>query len=316
MDGLRKLSRQGIKLSPFVKHPGNPIIKREDVPYPCNTVFNAGACMYGDEYILLLRVEDFAGKSHLTLAKSQNGVDFTVGEKPWITSSRDPYYEPYERYGVEDPRITPIDGAYYITYTAYGPYGVRTGIGRTKDFKQFERISFATDVDSKDGVLFPKKIAGSYVMIIRPGGMAGRRGDIWISYSPDMIHWGKSRLLLTSEDTRWSTEKLGAATPPLLTEYGWLFFYHGVRTTPSGRIYRVGAALLELEHPQVVIGRTPHFILAPEENYERIGDVPNVVFPCGAVVEKNGTIRMYYGVADTAIALATTHIDDIIKLCI
>lgn len=302
--------------SPFERFYKNPIIKRSDIPYSCNSVFNAAACMFKDEYLLLLRIEDLEGISHLTIARSKDGINFIVDKQPWITPSHDPGYELYERYGVEDPRITQVDGTYYITYTAFGPPGVRIGIGKTEDFRKFERISFATDVDNKDGVLFPEKINGEYVLITRPGGLGGQRGDIWISFSPDLIYWGKSRVLISHTPGGWSSAKLGASTPPLKTEKGWLLFYHGVRGSGYGRIYRVGVVLLDLDKPYLLVGSTPHFIMGPEELYERIGDVPNVIFPCGVVLEDDDTVRLYYGVADTAIAMATARLEDIVKLCL
>ena len=302
--------------SPFERFYKNPIIKRTDIPYPCNSVFNAAACIFKNEYLLLLRIEGLEGRSHLTIARSKDGINFTVDKKPWIEPSRDPDFEPYERYGVEDPRITKIEETYYITYTAFGPYGVRIGIGKTEDFKKFERICLATEVDNKDGVLFPEKIDGEYALITRPGGFGGQRGDIWISFSPDLVYWGKSRLLMYPRPGGWGSQKLGASTPPLETEEGWLLLYHGVKQTGSGIIYRIGAMLLDIKEPYVVRGYTSHFILGPEESYERVGDVPNVVFPCGAILEEDGTIRIYYGVADTAIAMATAKMDDIIKLCL
>ncbi len=302
--------------SPFERFYKNPIIKRSDIPYSCNSVFNAAACMFKNEYLLLLRIEDLEGISHLTIARSKDGINFTVDKQPWITPSHDPGYELYERYGVEDPRITQIGATYYITYTAFGSPGVRIGIGKTEDFKSFERISLATEVDNKDGVLFPEKINGEYVLITRPGGLGGQRGDIWISFSPDLIYWGKSRVLMSHTPGGWSSAKLGASTPPLKTEKGWLLFYHGVRGSGYGRIYRVGAVLLDLDKPYLLVGSTPHFIMGPDELYERIGDVPNVIFPCGVILEEDDTLRMYYGVADTAIAVATAKLQDIIELCL
>ncbi|MBE9546658.1 MAG: glycoside hydrolase family 130 protein [Proteobacteria bacterium] len=300
--------------SPFERFYKNPIIERTDIPYSCNSVFNAAACMFKNEYLLLLRIEDLEGKSHLTIARSKDGVNFIIDKKPWIEPSHDSNYEPYERYGIEDPRITQIEGTYYIVYTAFGPYGVRIGIGKTRDFKKFERISLATEVDNKDGVLFPERINGEYVLITRPGG-GGQRGDIWISFSPDLIYWGKSRLLMYPRPGGWGSQKLGASTPPVKTDEGWLLFYHGVRQTAAGKMYRIGAMLLDLEKPYMIKGYAPHFIFGPEELYERIGDVPNVVFPCGAILEEDGTIKMYYGVADTAIAMATANVEEIIRLC-
>jgi predicted GH43/DUF377 family glycosyl hydrolase len=303
------------RLYPFKRFKGNPILTREDVPYPCNTVFNAAACKFRDEYILLLRIEDLSGVSHLTIARSENGYEFEVDSEPWIVPSNDERFEPYERYGIEDPRITQIEEYYYITYTAFGPFGPRVGIGRTKDFVKFERISFATEVDNKDAVLFPEKIDGLYVMIDRPLGWGAQRGDIWIQFSPDLVFWGKARVLLSPEPG-WSSAKLGISTPPIKTEKGWLAFYHGVRETGGGRLYRVGAILMDLKHPEKIIGYTPHFIFGPEEDYERTGDVPNVVFPCGVILEDDRTLKLYYGAADTCIALAEAHLDDIIRLCL
>ncbi len=302
-------------LHPFKRYGHNPILTREEIPYPINTVFNAAACKFNGEYLLLLRVEDFSGISHLTLARSPNGYDFTVDKQPWVVPSKDPDYEPYERYGVEDPRITPIEGCYYITYTAFGPYGPRVGIGRTTDFVHFERVCLATEVENKDAVLFPEKIGGVYVMIDRPSGWGGQQGSIWIQYSPDMIHWGRAKVLLSPEPG-WSHAKLGISTPPVKTDKGWLLLYHGVRETGSGRLYRVGALLLDLENPEKIVGYTPHFLFGPEEVYERTGDVPNVVFPCGTILEDDGTLKVYYGAADTCIALAEAKVDEVVELCL
>ncbi|MGD9279543.1 MAG: glycoside hydrolase family 130 protein [Desulfobacterales bacterium] len=302
------------KLYPFKRYEKNPILSSDDVPYPCNAVFNAAACKFHNQYLLLLRIEDLKGHSHLTLARSDDGYHFEVDAQPWITPSVDPYYEPYERFGVEDPRITLIEGTYYITYTAYGPFGPRVGIGCTRDFVSFERISLATEVDNKDAILFPEKIDGSYAMIDRPGGMGGQTGAIWITYSTDMIHWGRARAILGPEPG-WGSNKLGISTPPFKTDRGWFTLYHGVRETASGRLYRVGAMLLDHKDPSIVIGYTSHFIFGPEELYERTGDVPNVVFPCGIILESNGALKMYYGAADTCIAVAEAKLDDILNLC-
>jgi predicted GH43/DUF377 family glycosyl hydrolase len=302
------------KLYPFKRYEKNPILSSDNVPYPCNAVFNAAACKFHNQYLLLLRIEDLKGHSHLTLARSDDGYHFEVDAQPWITPSVDPYYEPYERFGVEDPRITLIEGTYYITYTAYGPFGPRVGIGCTRDFVSFERISLATEVDNKDAILFPEKIDGSYAMIDRPGGMGGQTGAIWITYSTDMIHWGRARAILGPEPG-WGSNKLGISTPPFKTDRGWFTLYHGVRETASGRLYRVGAMLLDHKDPSIVIGYTSHFIFGPEELYERTGDVPNVVFPCGIILESNGALKMYYGAADTCIAVAEAKLDDILNLC-
>lgn len=301
------------KLHPFRRYGANPILSREDVPYACNTVFNAAAVKFNGRYLLLLRIEDLKGHSHLTKAWSDDGYHFTVEPAPWIVPAEDGEWEVYERYGVEDPRITFLEGSYYITYTAYGPYGPRAALGKTKDFVHFERVALLTEVDNKDVVLFPEKIKGKYFLIDRPGGFGGKRGDIWIKESPDLIHWGRARVLLSSEPG-WGAHKLGISTPPVKTERGWLCFYHGVRHTPAGNLYRIGAMLMAPDDPKNVTGYTEHFIFGPEENYERVGDVPNVVFPCGVVLEEDHTIKLYYGAADTYIALAETSLEKVLRL--
>ncbi|HID24094.1 MAG TPA: glycosidase [Planctomycetaceae bacterium] len=298
---------------PFRRYHGNPILTADDIPYECNTVFNAAACRFDGRYVLLLRVEGLDGRSHLTLARSDDGYRFEVDQRPWITPSRDPRFEPFECFGVEDPRITPIGDEYYITYTAFGPYGPRVAIGRTRDFQSFERIALATEVDNKDAALFPEKIDGCYAMIDRPGGMGGQSASVWITYSPDLVYWGRAKVVL-SPRAGWGHSKLGACTPPIKTERGWLLLYHGVRVTAGGRLYRLGAALLDLDDPSRVIGFTPHFIFGPEEFYERTGDVPNVVFPCGHVIEPDGTLRIYYGAADTCIGVAEAPLEEIVEL--
>ncbi len=299
---------------PFKRYSDNPILTKEDVPYPCNTVFNAAAIKFNNKYLLILRIEDQRGRSHLTLARSNDGYNFKVDEEIWAQPSEDPEYEPYERFGLEDPRVTMIDGTYYITYTAFGPYGPRVAISSTDDFREFNRICLATEVENKDAVLFPEKINGHYVMINRPTGGGSGAGSIWITYSPDLVHWGRSRAIMTPEPG-WGGSKLGISTPPVRTDCGWLALYHGVRATASGRLYRIGALLLDLENPEKIIGYTPYFIFGPEYDYERIGDVPNVVFPCGLIVEDDGMIKMYYGAADTCIALAEGPLDELMKIC-
>ncbi len=305
------------KLNPFKRYTANPIIQRADIPYPCNTVFNAAACKFDGEYLLLLRVEDLRGYSHLTIAHSDDGYNFKVDKKPWVCSSNEPEFEPFEIYGVEDPRITYMqdENTYYITYTGFGIYGPRVGIAKTNDFINFDRISIIGPPDNKDAVLFPEKINNQYVLLDRPGGVIGAHPAIWINYSYDLIYWKKAGVILAPEPG-WGHSKLGMCVPPIKTEKGWLCIYHGVKITPAGRIYRIGAMLLDLNKPENVIGYTSHFIFGPEADYERMGDVPNVVFPCGAILEDNGIIKMYYGAADTCIAVAEAYLYDIVELCI
>lgn len=295
----------------FKRYDGNPIITNADIPYPSNTVFNPAACKYENKIYLLLRVEDRMGISHLTLAKSNDGVNFEVAKEPFMKPSEEGIFSIYEEYGVEDPRITKFsDGTYYITYVGHSTFNPRICIAKTYDFENVKRVSMVSEPSNKDGVLFSEKIVGQYVRLDRPDDE-----NIWITYSPDLKYWGKSKILLSPKEGQWDAQKIGAGIPPIKTEEGWLIIYHGVRLTAAGRLYRVGAGLLHLENPEEVIGVGGGFLLGPREKYERIGDVGNVVFPCGAVVEED-EIKMYYGAADSCICMATANLSDLIEVCL
>ena len=292
---------------------GNPLITREDIPFPCNTVFNAAAAKLGDTYVLLLRVEDLQGHSVFALARSDDGVHFTVADEPVMTPATSGAFAAYERKGIEDPRITLLEGTYYVVYTAASQYGPRLALAKTEDFRHFERIALISEPDNKDGVLFPRKIGGRYARLDRP--MVGGMGNIWVSYSTDLIHWGDARVCMPVRPDRWDSWRVGASAQPIETEFGWLEIYHGVKDTSHGPIYRLGAAILDLQDPSNVLCRTAIPVLAPREYYERVGDVSNVVFSCGAVMEDDGEIRIYYGAADTAICLGTARLEELMQFC-
>lgn len=292
----------------------NPIITLENVPFPCNTVFNAAATKMGDEYILLLRVEDLAGRSVFALARSEDGYHFSVEAEPVMEPSKDEPFRSYERRGIEDPRITFLEGEYYVMYTAYSRYGARLALCKTKDFKNFERLGLISQPENKDGCLFPRKIKGRYVRLDRPYG--GGIGNMWLSYSDDLLHWGDSEVVMTTRGGFWDSDRIGACAPPIETEYGWLEIYHGVKNTSAGPIYRMGAVLLDLETPSKVLGRSAVPILTPREYYERVGDVGNVVFACGAILEDGGKIKIYYGAADTCICLGFADVNHLVDRCI
>jgi len=291
----------------------NPIITLENVPFPCNTVFNAGATKFGDEYILLMRVEDLAGRSVLALARSDDGYHFSVDPVPAMEPSKEEPYRSYERRGIEDPRITYLEGTYYIMYTAYSRYGARLALAKTSDFKNFERIGLISQPENKDGCLFPRKINGRYVRLDRPFG--GGTGNMWVSYSDDLLHWGDSEVVMTTRGGFWDQDRIGACAPPIETEHGWLEIYHGVKNTSAGPLYRMGAVILDLENPAKVICRSAVPILMPREYYERVGDIGNVVFSCGALLEDGGRLRIFYGAADTCICLGFADVDDLIDRC-
>ncbi len=291
---------------------GNPIITLEDIPFRCNTVFNGTVVKKGEEYFLLLRVEGQQGYSVFALAKSKDGLHFTVENKPVMEPARKGPFARYEKHGIEDPRITAIDGVYYIMYTAYSKYGTRIALAKTEDFFHYERIALVSEPGNKDGILFPEKINGEYVRLDRPIGKDV--GSMWVSYSKNLVDWGKSEILMTPRQGMWDSYRIGASVPPIKTEHGWLEIYHGVKMTVAGPIYRIGTVMLDLEQPHKVVARCNKPVLSPREDYERIGDVGNVAFACGAVVEDTGEIKVYYGAADTCICVATAEFENLIDI--
>jgi predicted GH43/DUF377 family glycosyl hydrolase len=222
----------------------------------------------------------------------------------------------YEEYGIEDPRITRIDDIYYITYVCYSSFDCRAGLALTRDFWSFERVGLISLPDNKDVVLFPGKIGGRYARLDRPMTAISGRRDVWISYSPDLLYWGDARVVMTPRPGRWDGAKIGAGPPPIETERGWLLLYHGVRGTACGQIYRLGVALLDLENPSRVVGRAEEPILYPAAPEDLLGDVRNVVFTDGAIIEDDGELRIYYGAADQVMCLATANVNDLIALCL
>ena len=291
----------------------NPIITRDNVPLQSNTVFNGTPVKIGDTYLLLLRVEGQQGYSFFCLARSDDGLNFTVDEKPCMLPAEEGSFAQWEENGLEDPRLTLIDDWFYIMYTAVSGYGHRIALARTQDFETFERIAMVSGPGNKDGVLFPEKINGYYARLDRPIGNGV--GSIWISYSPDLINWGQSEIIISPRPRYWDASRVGASVPPIRTDSGWLEIYHGFKMTAAGPIYRIGTVMLDLDNPSKVIGRCLNPVLSPREEYERIGDVGNVVFASGAVVEDDGEVKLYYGAADTSICVASAHIDELIGSC-
>ena len=294
----------------FHRWEGNPVLSLEDIPFRCNTVFNGTPVKLGDEYLILLRVEGQRGYSFFALARSHDGFNFKVDKEPVLMPAKDGPFAKYETHGIEDPRATFIDDTYYVMYTAASDYGHQIALARTDDFTSFERIAMISDPGNKDGVLFPEKINGQYVRLDRPIGKG--IGSIWISYSNDLYSWGDSKVLISPRDGYWDSFRIGASAPPIRTDVGWLEIYHGVKMTSAGPIYRAGTVLLDIEDPSKVVGQCDVPLLSPREDYERIGDVGNVVFACGALVEPNGEVRMYYGAADTCVCVASATMDELL----
>lgn len=294
----------------FHRHPRNPILRAADWPYPVHTVFNPGVTRLPDGSTLLLcRVEDRRGLSHLCAARSRNGIDgWQIDAAP--TLRPDPVGHAEELFGIEDARITyvPELRAYYVAYTAYSADGPGVSLARTADFVTFERLGMVMPPENKDAAVLSRRVGNQWALIHRPMGYG--RADIWISFSPDMQSWGgHQRLLAARHGSWWDATKIGLSCPLIETPAGWLMLYHGVRPTASGALYRLGLALFELDHPERCLLRGDEWVFAPETDYERDGDVNNVVFPCGYTLSDDGdTLSLYYGAADTCIALATASI--------
>src|ERR1035437_4627265 len=284
----------------FVRHPSNPIITAEQLPYPANTVFNPGAARVGDEVVLLLRVEDMRGISQLHVARSGDGItDWGLDDEPLLAPHPDP---PEEVWGCEDPRLVylPELEQWAITYTAYSGRGPLVSLAMTKDFREVRRLGPVMTPDDKDAALLPRRFDGRWVMIHRPAPLAGP-AHIWMSYSPDLRHWGDHSVLLEArEGAWWDAGKIGLGPPPLATDDGWLVMYHGAHTTASGPIYRVGLALLDLEHPEIVLRRSDEWVMSPTVPYEVAGGGDKVVFPNGWVLDEAAdSLSLYYGAGDS-----------------
>jgi predicted GH43/DUF377 family glycosyl hydrolase len=293
----------------------NPILTSADWPYPVHSVFNPGAVRLPDGTTLLLcRVEDRRGHSHLCAARSPNGVDgWVVDAEPTLRA--DPKNYPEEIWGIEDPRITFVEelGKYAVIYTAYSRGGPGVALALTEDFRKFERFGLIMQPDDKDAALLPRRINGHFALIHRP--LADSGAHVWVSFSPDLHNWGSHKMVLQARrGAWWDANKVGLSPPLIETPRGWLMLYHGVKQTASGSLYRLGAALLALDQPEQCLLRGDEWIFGPEADYECEGDVANVTFPCGYTLAPDGdTINLYYGAADTSVALATGSIAEILR---
>jgi|SRR5580658_87442 predicted GH43/DUF377 family glycosyl hydrolase len=289
---------------------GNPILSPEDFADDISAVFNPAAAVVDGQTLLLVRVEHRTGKSSLAVATSPNGLDdWRVEPERGLIPQAD---NPDELFGVEDPRITQIGNEYFVVYTGLSADGPLVCLAKTKDFKNWERLGVAMRPDDKDAALFPVTFGDRWAMLHRPA--TSRGSHIWLSYSPDLTHWGGSRIVLTARKGGWwDNHKVGLGPPPLLTKDGWLMCYHGVRATAAGLIYRAGLALLDKDDPAKVLARGHEWVLGPHEPYERQGDVGHVVFPCGWILRDDGdTLHIYYGAADTVVCAAQASLSSLL----
>lgn len=298
----------------FRRSDANPILTVADLPYQANSVFNPAAARVDGETVLLVRVEDMRGISQLHVARSADGItDWRFDPEPLLRADVD--HDPEETWGCEDPRVTwlPEREEWVIAYTAYSRRGPLVSLATSRDFRTVHRLGPAMPPEDKDAALFPQRFDGRWAMIHRPSPLRGG-AHMWISYSPDLRHWGDHQLLLEARaGAWWDANKIGLGPPPLQTTEGWLVLYHGVHATSDGPIYRAGLALLDLDDPTRVLRRTDEWVFGPSAPYEVTGDVGRVVFPCGWTLdEATDTLYVYYGAADTVIGVAAAQLADVL----
>jgi beta-1,4-mannooligosaccharide/beta-1,4-mannosyl-N-acetylglucosamine phosphorylase len=314
------------------RHARNPVLTADDLPYPATLVYNPGVVRTDDRYVMAFRVDHgYAtdrvgygfGSIDIGIAFSEDGVLWQVQDRTILGELKDD-----EHLWAYDPRLVAIDGEWFITFCVDTRHGMRAGIARTTDFESFEVVSLSLP-DLRNVVLFPEKIGGDYVRLERPFPIYLRRTwgqvdrfDIWVSRSPDLVHWGETELLLAVEQVPFANEKIGPGPPPIRTADGWLTLFHAVDTEPTRapggwegtwiKRYTAGAMLLDLNDPAKVAGMCPHPILVPEAPYELTeGFRTNVVFPTGLVADGD-TAMIYYGAADSVICLATASISELV----
>ncbi len=313
------------------RHPGNPILTRASVPpippllMDATSVFNPGAVKFGDRYLLMLRVQGRSRETFMVMAESADGVRFAV--RPEVVEFKGLEKVGERIYHIYDARITRLEGAFYIMFAMDMDSGCQLGLARTEDFKDFRFLGVTSTDDVRNGVLFPEKVNGAYLRLERPNRARLEGGPttgsaIWLAESDDLIHWKRRGPVLEGRFHYWD-EYIGSGPPPVKTRRGWLHVYHGVATHfGSANIYQAGVVLLDLHDPARVVGRCRGNILEPREPYELAGQVPNVVFPSGLVVEESdrdgyalpsSPVKVYYGAADTAVGLAVTTIGELLE---
>ena len=299
----------------FQRYDKNPILTIADVPGETGYyILNPGAVKFKDEYLLLAGVFHREGSIIFWIARSRNGYEFRFDSEP----VRMPEYEDdgWVENGVYDPRITQMGEDYFIVYnSADNRRGTRLAIMKTRDFVTFTHVSLMTQANNRNGALFPEKIGGLYCCMNRPfAGDEKSPCGMELSFSPDLVFWGRSLPLLSPRASHWDHLKVGAGAPPLRIKEGWLEIYHGVVDSSSGSTYSLGAAILDAEKPWKVLARSKSPLLFPQTDYERVGRVSNVVFTCNALLE-NDRVRLYYSAADSVIGIAEMPLDDIVRCC-
>jgi beta-1,4-mannooligosaccharide/beta-1,4-mannosyl-N-acetylglucosamine phosphorylase len=292
----------------------NPIIRRDQAERS-NSIFNSAVVPFGDGFAGVFRVDDTTRVMDLRAGRSSDGIDWQIDAETISWKATDPRVGEIQETFVHayDPRVTWLEDRYYVTW-CNGYFGPTIGVGYTHDFETFHQLDNAFLPFNRNGVLFPRRVEDMYLMLSRPSDNGHTPfGDIYLSESPDLVHWGRHRLVMQPRAWTWESTKLGAGPTPIETSEGWLLIYHGVLTSCSGFVYSMGAALLDLDRPWKVIARSRDYLLSPQVPYEQIGDVPNVVFPCAALLDRpTGRLTVYYGGADTVVCLAHGYLPELI----
>jgi beta-1,4-mannooligosaccharide/beta-1,4-mannosyl-N-acetylglucosamine phosphorylase len=297
------------KTAPLWRYSKNPVIPKDIIP-TSNSVFNSAVVPFEGGFAGVFRCDDTARNMQIHSGRSKDGYRWEIEPKPIDFIADDP--EVLKSDYKYDPRVVWIEDRYYVTW-CNGYHGPTIGVGYTYDFKKFHQLENAYLPFNRNGVLFPRKVNGNFLMLSRPSDNGHTPfGDIYTSESPDMCHWGRHRFVMKPIGG-WQSTKVGAGPIPIETKEGWLLFYHGVLTSCNGFVYSMGAAILDIEKPWIVKYRTAPYLLAPETIYERVGDVPNVLFPCAALTDsETGKVAIYYGGADTVTCLAFGYADEVI----
>lgn len=297
--------------APIWRYSQNPVIKRNPVEGVAR-IFNSAVIPYEDGFIGVFRGEQVNGIPHIYLGRSKDGLNWDFDkEKIKFVNEAGEEFMPIYAY---DPRLVEVEGVYYIMW-CQDFYGASIGMAKTTDFKTFTRLDNPFLPYNRNAVLFPRKINGNFALLSRPSDSGHTPfGDIFISESPDLEYWGKHRHVMSKGSEWWQSVKIGGGAAPIETSEGWLLFYHGVTGTCNGLVYSIGGAILDIDNPSIVKYRCENFILTPEEWYEERGFVPNVCFPCATIHDsETGKIALYYGAADSYVAVAFTQLDEIVE---
>jgi predicted GH43/DUF377 family glycosyl hydrolase len=299
------------------RYENNPILTAKDFPdrYVIAHCFNSGITKFNGKYLMVCRVEDAALNAYFWIAESGDGIHFTPRKSPIRMPRDNPEFMRYAQVNYYDPRVTKIDDVYYIMHACHSSFGPRISLLKTRDFESFDWMGYVSDPGNRNGALFPEKIDGCYVRLDRPMS-SWDSGDMWISYSPDLIHWGRSTCIMKNTDVSWAWSKVGAGAPPVRIKEGWLNVFHGVRTQcKSHYVYQLGVCLHDGSDPSKIIALGKKPILMPMKDYELHGQTPSVVFSSGCIVEDNGEVKIYYGGADSVQCIGFTTVEMLLDVC-